>query len=101
MSRPRATTEGGPRPADVEAAVDRWAAAAGVPEDVVRGTPRRPSAARRFLRGVLLGGAVALPMVLLATVDGPADGIRATVVLAVLVVGLRIALRRRGTGAAR
>ena len=91
------TTEGtGTGPGtDVDAAVARWAAAAGVPTSVAQGYESRTPAATRFLRGVLMGGAVGLPMLALASLDGPSDGLWLVLALAVTLLGLRIA-RQRG-----
>ncbi|NEK85724.1 hypothetical protein GCU60_08105 [Blastococcus saxobsidens] len=77
------------------AAVARWAAAAGVPESVAQGYESRTSTTTRFLRGVLLGGVVAVPVLLLGAIDGPGGGLWPVVVLVLAVIGLRIAQQRR------
>jgi hypothetical protein len=89
---PRGTTGSG---ADVDAAVARWAAAAGVPVAVAQGYRSQTSIGMRFLRGFLLGCAVGVPLLALASVDGPADGLRLSGVLLVLWLGVRIQHRRQ------
>lgn len=77
------------------AAVARWAAAAGVPESVAQGYESRTPAAMRLLRGVLMGGLIGVPVLLFASADGPADGLWLVLVLALALLGLRIARQRR------
>ena len=87
------TTEGNPTAADVDAAVERWAAAAGVPASVAQGHEDRTPAARRLLRGVALGLLAGLPLVFLAQFDGPA----VLLVLAGLLLVLAVARQHRAS----
>ncbi|CCG03578.1 hypothetical protein [Blastococcus saxobsidens] len=82
---------------EVEAAVARWAAAAGVPESVAQGYESRTSLARRFLRGFLLGGLIGVPMLVFSSLDEPADGLWLVVALAVVLLVRRIGRHRTGS----
>ena len=80
-------------PAEVEAAVERWAAAAGVPASVARGYEEPTPAARRLLRGIGLGLLVGLPPASVAQFDGLA----VLLVLAGLVLVMSIVHRCRAS----
>jgi hypothetical protein len=82
--------------ADVRAAAERWARAAGVPVSVALGPePAMPPASRRFLRGLVLGAAVGALLLFLGS--GGAGTFLPWVVLA-LAGGLLVPriLRQRG-----
>lgn len=97
----RGTTGAGPTSEDVDAAVARWAAAAGVPTSVAQ-APGSPSpVVVRLLRGVLLGCAFALPLLALGSVDEPGDGLGLALVVGGLWLGVGILLRRREPRAGR
>ena len=85
------TRQGGPTATEVDAAVQRWAAAAGVPASVAQGCEDRSPAAGRVLRGILLGLLVGLPLVVLARFDGAP----VLLVLAGLLLVLSILRQRR------
>ena len=98
----RGTTTGGePGSADVDAAVTRWAAAAGPPAPVARPDRLPGSAVVRFLRGVLLGCAIGLPLLALALADEPADGLGTALVVLGLWLGGGILQRRQESRAGR
>ncbi|WP_104523612.1 hypothetical protein [Blastococcus atacamensis] len=82
---------------DVDAAVARWAAAAGIPVSVAQGFESRTSVGRRVLRGFLLGLAVGLPVIALGWAGEAGNGVRLVLVCAVLVLLLRIAQHRSGS----
>ena len=95
------TTGAGPNGADVDAAVARWAAAAGVPASVAQAPGSPGPLAVRFLRGVLLGCALGLPLLAPASVDVPGDGLGLALVAGGLWLGVGILLRREEPRAGR
>ncbi|TFV49517.1 hypothetical protein [Blastococcus sp. TF02A-35] len=79
---------------DVDAAVARWAAAAGLPASVAQGYESRTPAALRVLRGFLLGMTVVLPLLALGWAVELGGGPAVVLVCALLVLALRVAQRR-------
>ncbi|WP_113796187.1 hypothetical protein [Blastococcus sp. TF02-8] len=84
-------------PTAADAAVARWAAAAGVPASVVEGYESRAPAWLRLLRGLLLGLVAGAPVLALAWVARHGGGLTVLLVGAGLVVALRIVVHRRAS----
>lgn len=87
--------------AEVQAAAERWARAAGVPPSVARGGSVATPAAVRFLGGVLLGLAVGAVLALLVSAAGASAGLWPLLVAgAGLLLAGAVRQRRRTPGPA-
>ena len=81
--------------AQVQAAAERWARAADVPLSTVRGAaPRRGPVSLRVLRGVLLGAAVGVFLMLLVPAGGAAAALWGPLALVVGLLACRMAAQR-------
>ncbi|RBY90180.1 hypothetical protein DQ244_11970 [Blastococcus sp. TBT05-19] len=97
MERGTTTTQGTRGEAagsEVDAAVARWAAAAGVPESVARDYESQTSFGRRVLHGFLLGLLVGLPLLALTWAVDVGGALPFVLVCGVLVLLVRIAQQR-------
>ncbi|MCZ2860886.1 hypothetical protein [Blastococcus sp. VKM Ac-2987] len=82
--------------AEVRAAAERWARAAGVPLATAQGSaPHRSPAPLRFLRGALLGAALGLLLLLMARGTGITAVLGVVLAVAVCVLAGRISAQRR------
>ncbi|MGY2003708.1 hypothetical protein [Blastococcus sp. SYSU DS1024] len=82
--------------AQVQAAAERWARAAGVPLSTVRGTaPQSGSVTLRVLRGVLLGAAAGVFLMVLARADGASAALWGPLALGAGLLACRMAAQRR------